>query len=314
MRFLRKSLFFNALLIASSIELRRFIKPLYNDIVYVKIEFFIEMDTMSKFFFVLLFLSQTLIFAQSNTNGNIRGNSWFLDANMTLYLGQWRTNSVAPVRQGIYKNVITNGDTAVKNISLTFDDAPNQDDTEKLLNILKEHNTKASFFMIGENMKESNVAVVKRTFDEGHLVLNHSFSHPRMTDLNASGMDSQLNHAAERIEAITGSYPVLFRPPYGSINSLVADTTNDHNMTTVLWSLDSLDWAFKDPEPIIQIVTTNIHSGDIILMHCNSSTVASLPTIIKTLKEQGYTFVKLDDMLGIKAYRQQSSAISKRDF
>lgn len=261
------------------------------------------MDTMSKFFFVLLFLSQTLIFAQSNTNGNIRGNSWFLDANMTLFLGQWGTNIVTPIQYGIYRNVITNGDAAVKSISLTFDDAPDEINTGKLLDILKENDTKASFFMIGKNMKDGNMAVVKRTFDEGHLVLNHSFDHPRMPDLNVSGIDSQLNRAAERIETITGSYPILFRPPYGSTNPLVVETTNDHNMTTVLWSLDSLDWTLKDPDAVTQIVTTNAHNGDIILMHCNSVTVASLPKIIETLKVQGYTFMRLDDMLGIKAYR-----------
>lgn len=199
--------------------------------------------------------------------------------------------------------MITNGDAAVKSISLTFDDAPDEINTGKLLDILKENDTKASFFMIGKNMKDGNMAVVKRTFDEGHLVLNHSFDHPRMPDLNVSGIDSQLNRAAERIETITGSYPILFRPPYGSTNPLVVETTNDHNMTTVLWSLDSLDWTLKDPDAVTQIVTTNAHNGDIILMHCNSVTVASLPKIIETLKVQGYTFMRLDDMLGIKAYR-----------
>lgn len=262
----------------------------------------------TKFLFLFLLLSQTLTFAQSDSNNKIRGNSWFLDANMTLFLGQWGTNTVTPVQQGIYRNVITNGDTAVKNISLTFDDAPDEINTGKLIDILKENDIKASFFMIGENIKDGNIAIVKRTYDEGNLVLSHSFDHPRMTDLNASSMDSQLNHAAERIEAITGSYPMLFRPPYGSINPLVVDTTNEHKMTTVLWSLDSLDWTLKDPDAITHLVTTNIHKGDIILMHCNQATVASLPKIIKILKEQGYTFVKLDDMLGVKAYRQQSSA------
>lgn len=257
----------------------------------------------TKLLFLFLLLSQTLTFAQSNSNNKIRGNSWFLDVNMTLFLGQWGTNIVTPIQQGIYRNVITNGDISVKNISLTFDDAPDEINTDKLLDILRENDTKASFFMIGEKMRDENVAVVKRTYDEGHLVLNHSFDHPRMTDLNASSIDSQLNRAAERIEAITGRYPMLFRPPYGSINPLVANTADEHNMTTVLWSLDSLDWTLKDPDAITHLVTTNIHKGDIILMHCNSGTVASLPTIIKKLKEQGYTFIKLDDMLGVKAYR-----------
>lgn len=266
---------------------------------------------MSKLFFILSFLVQTLLFAQSHPIHDIRGNSWFVDSNMSLFLGQWRTNSVVPIQHGIYKNVVANGDTAIKNISLTFDDAPDEENSDKLLEILKENDIKASFFMIGENIKDKNIAVVKRAYNDGHLVLSHSYSHPRMTDLNASSIVTQLNRTSQRIEEITGSYPVLFRPPYGALNPLVVDTTNDHNMTTVLWSLDSLDWAINDPEPVIQVVTGNIHSGDIILMHCNSSTVGSLPTIIKKLKEQGYRFVKLDDMLKVQAYRQESSEVNK---
>ena len=258
---------------------------------------------MSKLIFIFIFLSQISTFARPNSCDTIRGNSWFMDANQTLFLGQWGTNTVKPVPSGTYKNVITNGDGTLKNITLTFDDAPDEVNTNKLLDILKANDVKASFFMIGENMRGSNIAVVKRAYDEEHLVLSHSFSHPRMTDLNATGMITQLKRTSKRIEEITGSYPVLFRPPYGAINPLVVNTTNEQNMTTVLWSMDSLDWAIDDPKPIIQIVSSKIRSGDIIMMHCGASSVTALPAIIKNLKEQGYTFVRLDEMLKIKAYR-----------
>ena len=262
---------------------------------------------MSKFllFFTLLF--QILLFGDTRTIYDIRGNSFLLDANMTLFLGNWRTATITPIQHGNYKNVIVNGDPEVKSVTLTFDDAPDENNTYKLLEILKEHHVKAAFFMIGGTMRDANVTVVKLTHDLGHLVLNHSFNHPRMTDLNISAMDSQLNRGAERIESITGSYPLLFRPPYGSINATVVDVINDHNMTTVLWSLDSLDWTLKSPEAVIQNVTDNVRNGDIILMHRNPVSVAALPKIIENLKAQGYAFVPLDNMLGIKAYREQSS-------
>ncbi|MCL4432548.1 MAG: polysaccharide deacetylase family protein [Epsilonproteobacteria bacterium] len=263
---------------------------------------------MSKFllFFTLIF--QMLLLGDTRTIYDIRGNSFLLDANMTLFLGNWRTATVTPIQHGNYKNVIVNGDPNVKNITLTFDDSPDENNTYKLLDILKEHEVKAAFFMIGGTMKDDNVTVVKRTFNEGHLVLNHSFNHPRMTDLNISGMESQLNRAAQRIESITGKYPLLFRPPYGSINASVVDTINEHNMTTVLWSLDSLDWTLQQPDAVVQNVTANIRNGDIILMHRNPISVAALPKVIEILKEKGYTFVKLDDMLGINAYGQPPSA------
>lgn len=254
-----------------------------------------------------LFFVSILFGSQSRTVYDIRGNSFLLDANMTLFLGNWRTATITPIQHGTYQNVIVNGDTDVKSVTLTFDDAPDENNTYKLLEILKEHHVKASFFMIGGTMKDDNVTVVKLTHDMGHLVLNHSFNHPRMTDLNLTDMDAQLNRAAERIESITGNYPLLFRPPYGSINATVVDRINEHNMTTVLWSLDSLDWTLKDPQAVVQNVTSNVRNGDIILMHRNPVSVAALPKIIENLKAQGYAFVRLDNMLDIKPYREQSS-------
>lgn len=258
---------------------------------------------MKKIILITLLLLSTFVAADENTIYDIRGNSFLLDANMTLFLGNWRTATVTPIQHGTYKNVIVNGDTTRKEVCLTFDDAPDENNTYKLLDILKEHDVKAAFFMIGGEMKDDNVAVVERTFNEGNLVLNHSFNHHRMTDLNVSGMDSQLDLTAQKIESITGQYPLLFRPPYGSINASVVNTINDHNMTTVLWSLDSLDWTLKEPDAVIQNITTNVRNGDIILMHRNPISVAALPRVIEILKEKGYTFVKLDDMLGMKAYR-----------
>ncbi|MDQ1299261.1 MAG: peptidoglycan-N-acetylglucosamine deacetylase [Campylobacterota bacterium] len=257
---------------------------------------------MKKLFLTFL-LFQSLLFADSRTIYDIRGNSWLLDANMTLFLGNWRTATVTPIQHGNYKNVIVNGDTDVKSVALTFDDAPDENNTYKLLDILKEHNVKAAFFMIGGTMEDDNITVTKQTYAQGHLVLNHSYNHPRMTNLAQSDMSLQLTRTSQKIESITGQYPTLFRPPYGSINATVVDTINEHNMTTVLWSLDSLDWTLQDPEAVIQNVTSNVRNGDIILMHRNRVSVAALPKIIENLKEKGYTFVKLDGMLGVKAYR-----------
>ncbi|MDP3266887.1 MAG: polysaccharide deacetylase family protein [Sulfuricurvum sp.] len=262
---------------------------------------------MYKFILLFSLLLQILLFGDTRTIYDIRGNSWLLDANMTLFLGNWRTATITPIQHGNYKNVIVNGDPDVKSVALTFDDAPDENNTYKLLDILKDHDVKAAFFMIGGTMKDDNITVVKLTYDQGHLVLNHSFNHPRMTNLNTDDMNLQLTRASETIESITGQYPILFRPPYGSINADVVDTINTHDMTTVLWSLDSLDWTLQDPEAVIQNVTNNVRNGDIILMHRNRVSVGALPKIIENLKEKGYAFVKLDDMLGVKAYRQEPS-------
>lgn len=258
---------------------------------------------MAKLILVLIFLFNLSLFADKHVIYDIRGESPLLDANLTLFLNKWRTYTITPVQEGNYTNVFVNGSPKNKTIALTFDDAPDENNTYKLLDILKAHNVKAAFFMIGRTMVDSNISVVQRANEEGHLVLNHTFNHPRLTDLNESDIIHQLNQAAERIETITGHFPLLYRPPYGSINPLIVDTTNAQGMTTVLWSLDSLDWTLKDPEAVVTNVTNNIRNGDIILMHRNPTSVASLASVIEKLREIGYTFLRLDELLGVKAYR-----------
>jgi len=256
---------------------------------------------MTKFFALFTLILQLSLFA--DTVYDIRGHSPLLDANLTTFLDKWRTDTITPVQNGIYKNVIVNGDPSRKNITLTFDDAPDENNTFKLLDILKLHRVQGAFFMIGGTMRDANATVVKRTFDEGHLILNHTFNHPRLSDLNESTIIYQLDHAAARIESITGQYPLLMRPPYGSVNPLVIDTINAQGVTPVLWSLDSLDWTLKDPDAVVENVVTNIRNGDIILMHRNPTSVGALAKVIEQLKSMGYNFLRLDELLGIKAYR-----------
>lgn len=259
---------------------------------------------MKKLLITLLALFQIALCATTHPLYEIRGDSPLLDANLTQFLHQWRENTTAPIAEGNYTNIYLHGEvTKGKILALTFDDSPDENNTYKLLDILERHGVKAAFFMIGGTMVESNITVVQRTNNEGHLVLNHTFNHPRLSDLNESSIIYQLNQAAEQIESITGHYPILYRPPYGSINPLVVDSINTHGFTTVLWSLDSLDWTLKDPDAVVDNILSNVRNGDIILMHRNATTVASLSAVIEQLKNQGYVFQRLDEMLGIKAYR-----------
>jgi peptidoglycan/xylan/chitin deacetylase (PgdA/CDA1 family) len=259
---------------------------------------------MIKLFFLLSLLLQTALFANTYEIYDIHGSSPLLDANMSQFLDKWRSDTITPIQNGTYKNVYVNGDTTKKIVALTFDDAPDENNTYKLLDILKKHDVKASFFMIGSTMNDDNATVVKRTDNEGHLVLSHSYTHPRFTNLDKNATLSQLDQTAARIKTLTGNYPLLFRPPYGSINQEVVNTVNDSGSTIILWSLDSLDWTLKDPYAVVNNVITHIRNGDIILMHRNATSVKSLEMIIETLHSIGYTFTTLDVMLGLKAYKQ----------
>lgn len=262
---------------------------------------------MQKFlFFFIALVFQTLLFADNPIVYDIRGTSLKLDANLTQFLAAWRTDTIAPVQNNTYSNVYVNGNPNQRTVALTFDDSPDENVTGYVLDALKQAGVKASFFMIGSPMEENNISSVQRAFEEGHLVLNHSFTHPRFTQISDEEIIQELNTSSTRIQTLTGHYPLLIRPPYGSISQSVINTINAQGFTTVLWSLDSLDWAIKEKEVIIDNVVTHIRPGDIILMHSgrsNHATAEALPEIIAKLREDGYTFVTVAQMLGVSAYR-----------
>lgn len=261
---------------------------------------------MNKLFFLLSLLFHLSLFADANGIYDIRGHSPQLDANLTTFLDSWRHDTITPIQEGNYTNIRVNGKSDAKIVALTFDDSPDENNTGKILDILKHYEIKAGFFMIGQAMEDANATAVTRASAEGHLVLNHSFTHPRLSALTSEEVSHELNAASERINTLTGHYPLLMRPPYGSINQATADTINAQGFTAVLWSLDSLDWVLQDKNAIIENVIMNVRNGDIILMHsgrANNPSVEALPEIIEKLRRMGYAFVSLESLLGIKAYR-----------
>lgn len=262
---------------------------------------------MKKLFILLLAIVQFSFFSGCAPLYEIRGESPLLDTNLSQFLHRWREDTVRPIAEGNYTNIYLRGNIENgKTLALTFDDSPDENNTDKVLDILKHYGIKASFFMIGSPMVESNATVTKRAFNEGHLVLNHSFNHPHFSKLTNEEITQELHNASARIENVIGYAPRFFRPPYGAINQQVMDTLNAQGYITVLWSLDSLDWAIKDKDAIIENVTTNIQPGDILLMHSsrsNHASVEALPQIIERLQTSGYRFQRLDEMLEMKAYR-----------
>lgn len=236
----------------------------------------------------------------------IRGHSPQLDVNLSSALLQWREETLRPIREGNYTNIILHGPSGNRQLALTFDDSPDENVTAQVLDILKSYNIKAAFFMIAAPMEEDNETLTKRADEEGHLVLNHTYTHARLTSLSPTEIAKELHAASGKISTITGRYPVLMRPPYGSINPLVVESINTQGFTTVLWSLDSLDWAIKDKDEITRVVTETAQDGDIILLHSgrsNHATALALPQIIDFLRAKGYRFVRLDEMLGVRPYR-----------
>ena len=178
-------------------------------------------------------------------------------------------------------------------VALTFDDGPGQS-TEKLLDGLKERNVKATFFLVGENI-EGNEEIVKRMYDEGHLIGNHTFSHVQLTAVSEGKALEEVNETNEAIKAITGVRPYYIRPPYGMLSSCMAE---EIDMQSVLWTVDPEDWNTSDCGAVVRHVVKNAKNGDIILMHdiFDSSVTAALE-IVDRLKEKGYVFVTADQLI-----------------
>ncbi len=189
-------------------------------------------------------------------------------------------------------------ETDKKQIAISFDAAWGNDDTQTLIDILAEYDVPATFFIVGawvDKYPES----VKALHDAGHQIQNHSNTHPYMSRLSSEQMVNEIESCNKKIAEITGVTPTLLRPPYGDYDNSVISTVESCDMYTIQWSVDSLDW--KDtatPENICQRVTSKVKNGSIVLFHNDADhTPAALPNILKCLKNEGYEFVFISDLI-----------------
>ncbi len=181
--------------------------------------------------------------------------------------------------------------------SLTFDAAWGNEDTQQLIDILGEHNICATFFVVGEWVDKYPESV-KALSDAGHEVMNHSATHPYMTQLSTDQMKQEVQSCNEKIAAVTGKTPILFRPPYGDYNDQVVSTLRDMGMYTIQWDVDSLDWKDPAPSEIVSRVCSKAQNGSIILFHnAATNTPAALPEVIDGLIEQGFSFVPVSELI-----------------
>uniref|UniRef100_A0A7C4R4Z6 Polysaccharide deacetylase family protein n=1 Tax=candidate division CPR3 bacterium TaxID=2268181 RepID=A0A7C4R4Z6_UNCC3 len=186
-------------------------------------------------------------------------------------------------------------------IALTFDDGPFGGTTTRVLDSLKKESVKATFFVVG-SMVKANPAIAKRIVNEGHEIGNHSWSHPFMARCNSGTIFAQLQKTQSVIRDITGANPVVFRPPYGSVNNNVTKIARDKfGLSTIIWDLDTRDWRSPGSSVVTSRVLKGAKNGLIVLMHdSKKGTTQAVPDIIRGLKEKGYTMVTVSELLEIK--------------
>lgn len=202
--------------------------------------------------------------------------------------------------------IYVNGPAEEKNVSLTFDDGPDGSVTPRILDILKANKIKASFFFVGTQISYFP-GMVRRTYDESHLVLNHTWDHPYLTKKDAGEIRKEIMLTENRIQSITGRKPALARPPYGAVDEKVLAAVSGTGNRAIMWSIDSMDWVPKaDKQTILKNILDNVRPGDIVLLHSSvghGADVEALQEIISGLKRKEYKIVDLEAMLKIKPYK-----------
>jgi peptidoglycan-N-acetylglucosamine deacetylase len=185
-------------------------------------------------------------------------------------------------------------------IAMTFDDGPSPETTPRLLDILKQRNIKATFFMIGQNA-ERNPEIVKRILAEGHEIGNHSWTHPQLAKLSDDRVTEEITKTQNAIKNASGYTPTLLRPPYGSITSRQKEwIENQFGLSVILWSVDPFDWKRPGASVIQQRILAGVSPGAIVLSHdIHKQTVDSMPATLDALAAKGYKFVTVSQLIAM---------------
>jgi len=193
---------------------------------------------------------------------------------------------------------IKNVHTSRKVVALTFDDGPLNDTTPEILDILKEKNVKATFFVVGERVKRFPM-LVQQEIEAGHEVGAHTYSHPNLTKLSKDQLEEEMDKT-EKVISTVAPKPHLFRPPGGAYNDAIIKLTRDKGYRVILWSIDTQDWRSPPVGDIVNSVLKNIKPGSIILLHDGKSpspTPEAVKFIIDDLRSLGYEFVTASELL-----------------
>lgn len=188
----------------------------------------------------------------------------------------------------------------VKYIALTFDDGPNTTTTNEVLDKLEKHGVIASFFLIGNNINDESAKAVKRAYDMGCEINNHSRTHSNMTELTAEEIQEEYRYVDDKVFEITGEHTKFFRPPYIAVHQIMFDNID----APFIAGIGAQDWEDRITADMrARMILKQAKDGDIILLHDmegNSATVEALDTIIPELKAQGYKFVTVSELFKAK--------------
>jgi peptidoglycan-N-acetylglucosamine deacetylase len=185
-------------------------------------------------------------------------------------------------------------------IAMTFDDGPSAENTPRLLEMLKQRNIKATFFLIGQNVA-SNPDLVRRILAEGHEIGNHSWTHPQLSKLSDDRVTAEITQTQDAIKEASGFTPTLLRPPYGAITPRQREWIESRfGLNIILWSVDPFDWKRPGASVITQRILSQTRPGAIILSHdIHKQTVDAMPATLDALIAKGYKFATVSQLIAM---------------
>ncbi len=197
--------------------------------------------------------------------------------------------------------------TDKKMVALTFDDGPSEVWTPLILDELKKAGIKATFFMIGRHVKKYP-EIARRVVKEGHLIANHGFAHCVMLYYQPPEIEEEIKYTEHIIKEVTGVTTKYFRPPKAWLRREIKEHIKSLGYEVILWSLNSKDWVNFNHKKIVRYLSRKVRNGDILLFHdsgnvfsteggTRNQTVKSITLLVKTLKEQGYEFVTVEELI-----------------
>ena len=192
-------------------------------------------------------------------------------------------------------------------VSLTFDVAWENSNTNELIEILDEYGARATFFVTGD-WCDRYPEDVKKFYDAGHEIQNHSDVHPHVEGMNVNELISDTREASRKIKMITGEEPTLYRAPYGEYDDSLIITLDGMGMKVIQWDVDSIDWKNPSAEDIKKRVCSKAESGSILLFHNDlENTTEALPQILSELKGKGFEFVSVSELIYADNYTIDAS-------
>lgn len=183
----------------------------------------------------------------------------------------------------------------------------NADDIDQILEVLKQNDTKITFFMVGDWIDKFPEAV-KKVYEDGHEIASHSNTHPHVDNLTYEDNIEEVEKSNDKIEKITGQRTKIYRAPYGEYNNTVIKAAQDKGYYTIQWSLDTLDYTGLTGDEMLNRIQDKLKAGDIILSHNGTKhTADSLDMLIKNIKQKGFEVVRVSDLIYTENYTINSN-------